>query len=114
MQQWSQQLGMVVPGVVQNDHYAFAVGAPTQQQLETRLEGLGVKRGAQAVCKLAPHQTHRAQAGHRLARGGVAQNWIFDLGCNPHATARAMLLEVALVQTAEFNIFLSCQTAQFF
>ena len=105
---------MVVSGVVQNDHHAFAVRASAQQQLEERLECLGIERCAEAVCKLASLQAHCTKASHGLAGGRMGQYGIFDLGCNPHATARTVLLEVALIQTPELNIFLSCQAAQFF
>jgi hypothetical protein len=44
----------------------------------------------------------------------MGQYGIFDLRCDPHATARAVLLEVAFVQTPEFNILLSSQNPQFF
>ena len=54
------------------------------------------------------------EAGDRFAGGGVHQHRVLDLRWHPHAASGAVLLEVAFVQTPQFNVPLPCQVAQFF
>jgi len=105
---------MVIPCIVQNHHHALALCASAQQEAQKLLKGLGIKDLAQAVGEFACGQAHRTKASHGLARGGMQEYGVFDLGSHPHPSACAMLLEMTFIQAPQLNVLESCQTALFF
>lgn len=113
-EQGLEQNRVVVPGIVQHNHHALAVGAMPQQRLQKGLERGRIERGAQGTDERAGAQADGPEAGDRLAGGRMEQDRILDLGRHPHAAPGAMLLEVAFVQAPEFNAPTPCQAKQFF
>lgn len=104
---------MMVPGIVEHQHHPCVAGAMPQQRLqEGRVRGC-VERVAQGADERAGAQADGPKAGHRLTGGRMEQDGILDLGRDPHAAARAMLLEVAFVQTPQFNAPAPCQAMEF-
>ncbi len=113
-QQGRQQYGMVVLGIVQHDHHAFAARAVPQQLFQEGLERQGIELPAHGAHELAAGEAHCAKACHRLAGRRMEQYRILDLGRHPHPASCAVLLEMAFVQAPQFNVASLCQTPQFF
>jgi hypothetical protein len=59
-------------------------------------------------------QTDGPKHPNGLMRGCVPKNRIFHLGWNPHDIPRAMLLEMALIQTPKIKVFSSQKLTKFF
>ena len=114
LQHGCQQNGVVVSGVVERDHHALAARAMAQQFLQKCLERQCIELLAHGTHELAAGETDRAKASHRFAGRGMEQHRILDLRWHPHTTPRAVLLEVAFVQTPQFKVPALGQTAQFF
>lgn len=113
-EEWSQQLRVVVPGIVQDDDHPFPVGAMPEQVGKEALEGLGVEHFAHGMDELSRAKAYRPKAGHRLPRGRVFQDRVLDLRRYPHPGAGPVLLEVTLVQAPEFDALIPFESAEFF
>jgi hypothetical protein len=85
-----------------------------QKLLQKGFERNRVEPLSHGEYEFACTQTDRAKAGDRFAGGGVHQYRVLDLRWHPHPASGAVLLEVAFVQTPQFNVRSPCQTAQFF
>ena len=85
-----------------------------QQLGEKELERYGIEYLAHPAHELACAQIDCAKAGHGLAGGRMQQNRVFILRGHPHATARTVLLKVALVQAPQLNVAALGQAAKFF
>ena len=71
------------------------------------LEGLGIEHFLHGMDELARAQAYRSEAGDRLPGGRMFQNWVLELGGNPHPGAGPVLLDVALIQAPEFDALTS-------
>ena len=101
----SVQLGMVVFGVVGNDHYpsrrAGADGVKVFQELPT---GHGVE-----LARLASEEEFAVahpdgpKVAHALAGGMMEQHRVLGFGRDPHPAARTVLLKVHFVHSPEIN-----------
>ncbi len=108
--------GVVASGIVQYQHHAplgRSIG-PAELAEEIK-EGLGPEslRLAQ-VQKPAVPQAHGAKIADAPPRGVVQQNRIAVLRRCPHAAARAMLLEVHLIQGPQVNAWVGGEPVQLF
>ena len=110
----SQQLRVVVPGIVQDDDHPFPMGPMPEQLGKEVLESLGIEHFVHRMDKLSRVQAYCPEAGHRLPRGRVFQDRVLDLRRDPHPGAGPVLLEVAFVQAPEFDALNSFQPAKFF
>ena len=111
----SQQLRMVVSGIVQDDDHPFPMGPMPEQQLGKKvLEGLGIEHFLHGMDELPRGQAYCPEASHRLPRGRMFQDRVLDLGGNPHPGASPVLLEVALVQTPDLGALNPLQPTEFF
>jgi len=59
-------------------------------------------------------QAHGPKVTDAFAGWGVKADGVLDFGRNPHAAARAMLLEVHFIHSPQINLWVSCQNAEFF
>ena len=114
LQQRLEQLGVVIAGVVQHHHHLLVAGPVAKQFPQVGFECDRVELGRHDVNELAASQADRAETGDGLARGGMFDHGIPVFGWNPHSAARAVLLEMAFVQTPQFNVAAFRQPAQFF
>lgn len=113
-QQRGQQDGVVVSGVVQHDDHPLAMRTMSQQLPEKGVEGSRIEYRAHRADEFSGAQADGAEAGHGFSSGCVLQHRILDLGRHPHASARAVLLEMAFVQAPELNVGALGEPAQFF
>lgn len=89
----------MVAGVIQHNHHLFAPRTMPQQLLQENLEGLGVEYDGHGTNEFAAAQADGSKASDQLAGRRMQHDRILVLRRHPQATARAMLLEVAFVQT---------------
>jgi len=96
VQKGTECTGVVVPGVVPYHDQAFVARAMLEQSFQKSLERVGVEFWLEGYDQSAGMHVDRSEAGNRRAGGRMEQDGVFRLRGHPHATARAMLLEVAL------------------
>lgn len=70
-QQWLQHDGVVVRGVVEDDHHALAWTAVPQELPQECREGFGIEHTAELSDEAPRLQADGPEAGHGLARGSV-------------------------------------------
>lgn len=107
---------VVVPDVVcDEDDSAPGARAAVVQAAEKIEEGLGIEAVRFAPMKELPvAQTHCTKIADALARRVMQHDRIGLFGRNPHATPRAVLLEVHLVQRPEVDRGIAAQAEEFF
>jgi len=104
----------MVPGIVQHEDEA-PIGATMPPQLPQEPdEGQRVELRRELGHQLAGPELDRPEEGHGFAGRGVEQDGIRLLGRHPHDAARAVLLEVAFVETPEVNPVGVGEPAEFF
>ena len=110
----SVQPGVVVRGIVQNQHHSPPSRSIGPAELAEEIkEGLGSESLRLAQVKRPPvSQAHGAKVAVAPPCGVVQQNRIAVLRRHPHATARAILLEVHLIQRPKVSTFVGGQPAQ--
>src|SRR5277367_286139 len=113
-QKWRQEDCVMIASGVQYQHHAPSRSLLAQQTLEKALERGGVENRAHHANELTTVQADGAKAGHRLAGRRMLQDGVLDFGRYPHATARAVLLEVTFIQTPQFDVGTASQATEFF
>lgn len=114
VQQRREHPGVVVRGGVQHQNHALAGAAMAQHLAHKGRKSLAVEHRTDLGDQAARAQVDGAEAAHRLARGRMRDHGIALLRRNPHATARSVLREMALVQAPQVNVAAACQRAEFF
>ena len=104
----------MIASVVQHQHHAPPGCLLAQQALEKTLERGGVENRAHHANELTTVQADGAKAGNGLAGRRMLQDWILDFRRYPHATARAVLLEVTFIQTPQFDVGTAGQASRVF
>ena len=113
-EKWLQQRGVVVPSIVQDEDESAMGTAMAQQLAQEGVEGHRIELRGELGHKLAAAEMDRPEERHGFARRRMEQHGIRLLGRHPHDTARAMLLEVAFVETPEINPAGAGEPAEFF
>ena len=85
-----------------------------EQLFQERLERLGIEFGGHGANEFAGLQADGSKTSDGLAGRCMDEHRVLVLWWYPHATACTVLLEVAFVQTPQFNVLSFGQTAQFF
>src|SRR4030088_1185647 len=104
----------MIAGVVEYKDHASSGGLLAQQPLEKAQERCGVEDRAHHAYELTGDQTDGAEASHGLSGRRMLQDGVLDFRRHPHATARAVLLEVAFIQTPQFDVGTTSQATEFF
>jgi hypothetical protein len=106
---------MLARDIPRNQHHSLASRSigPAELTEETK-EGLGGESLRLEAAKKPPvPQAHTAEAAGDPLRGVIQQNRIAVLRRRPQATARAILLEVHLIQRPKVSAFVGGQPVQF-
>src|ERR1700723_1776595 len=112
----SVQAGVVIRGIVGDDDHPSPSPAAGGAELLEKLKEAGPIEfaGFATKHKAAIPQAHGPEISHALAGGGVQQDRAFDFWRDPHATARAMLLKMDLVDRPKIDAVVPHQTLDFF
>lgn len=112
----SMQRGVVVAGIVDNHNHLTPT--PTSDAFEFSQEspaGLRIKHAFRSRhAEFSVAETDRPEETDALARRRMPADRIEHFGRNPHAAARAVLLEVNLIEGPEIDVRLSGQAPEFF
>src|ERR1035437_1002727 len=109
------QLCMMVAGIVADDDLPAGVAAEPLQFAQERPASLRIEHAFRPRHdQFAVRQAHRPEEADALARRRVLADRIGDLGRNPEATARAVLLEMHLIHRPEVHVVSSRQATKFF
>lgn len=110
------QAGVVIGGIVGDDHNPFPGPATGGAELLEKLNEAGPIEfsGFQTEYKAAIPQTHGPEIPYTLAGWGVQEDWVLDFWRDPHAAARAMLLKVHLVGRPKIDAVVPHQVLEFF
>jgi len=109
-----QGLGTMILGIIQNNHHLSWRTAVTEKMGQEYLKRFSIKDFPLLNHQFPVLQTNGPKHPNGLMRRGVPENGIFDLGRNPHHISRAVLLEMALIQTPKIKIVSSQKLANFF
>ena len=104
----------MVSGIVEDQNHALSRLFLAQKALEKAQESCSVEDRAHHAHELSGTQTDGTETGHGFSGRCMPQDGILDFRRNPHAAARAMLLEVAFIQTPQLNVAAASQSAEFF
>jgi hypothetical protein len=108
--------GMMVSRVVQ-DHYRGATGSYCNlpQAAQELQKGPGIKALLLALEQEFPvPQAHGSKVADTTPRWMMPQDRVGDLGSNPQATARAVLLKVYFVKGPEIHVARTQEILEFF
>jgi hypothetical protein len=64
--------------------------------------------------QLSVPETDRPEEADALSGGRMTANWIGYFRWNPHAAARAVLLEVNFIESPQLDAWISSQSTEFF
>ena len=109
-----EELGVVVPRVVQDDDHFHAPRPPSKQALEEAKESFRVEHRREGVHELPRAEADGAEAGDRLPGRRVEDDRVLVLRRHPDMAAGAVPLEVALVLAPELDVIARRQLAEFF
>jgi hypothetical protein len=109
-----QRSSMMISGIVENNHHFLLREAVAKEMGQKYLKRLTVKIFPLLGYQFPVLQTDSPKHPNGLVRRCVPENGIFHLGRNPHDIPRAMLLEMALIQTPKIKISSSQKLAKFF
>jgi hypothetical protein len=114
LQEILEELGVVVPGVVQDHHHALVPGSMAKQLAQEFPERLGIKWVRECVDEFTGVQMNGAKAGDGLPGRSMKHHRVLDLWRDPHPQPRAVALEVALVEVPKFDVIPFRQAFGFF
>ena len=99
----------VVLGIITDHNDAAAIGgAGLAQQLQKLPKAFAVESAGFATIKeFSIAQSYGAEVSHAAASRVMVKDWIPDFGRDPHATARAVLLEMHFVQRPQIDASVS-------
>src|SRR5271154_3058343 len=114
MKKVDQESCVMITSVVEHDDHAASGRLLAKQPSEESPERGGVEDRAHHPYELPGIRSDGTKAGHRLSSWRVPQDRILDFGRHPHAAAGTVLLEVAFIQTPQFDVGTASQTSEFF
>jgi hypothetical protein len=114
MKEVGEESCVMIASVVEHDDHATSGCLLAKQSSEESQKRGGVEDRAHHSYELSGVQTDGPKAGHGFSGRRVLQDQVLDFGRNPHAAARAVLLEVAFIQTPQFDVGTTSQTPEFF
>src|SRR5579859_4725134 len=114
MQEVGQEFCVMIASVVEHEDHAPSRRLLAKQPPEESPERSGIEDGAHHPYELSGVQTDGPKAGNRLSGRRMPQDRVLDFGRYPHAAPGTVLLEVTFIQTPQFDVGTSSQTAEFF
>jgi hypothetical protein len=102
----SMESGMMIGGIIRDDHDTPAGVSTGTAKIFQELEAGGSVKTTRLALKEEPPiaHSHGAEVTDATPGGVVEQHRVFDFGRDPHAAARAVLLEMHLVHSPKVHL----------
>jgi hypothetical protein len=114
LEPWSQQTGVMISGIVQDDYQFAAPTPPGDQRFEKVKKALGTKFLGALAAEASVGGANGPEYGNTFASGSMQDDRVDLLRRHPHHATRAMLLEMTFVLKPEVQIVSFGQADQFF
>jgi hypothetical protein len=109
-----QESGMMISGVIQNDHHLLVGGTMAKEVFQEFTKGLPVEFVPLLCYQSAFPQTDGSKHPDLFVCRSMPEDRIFDFDRNPHHISRSVLLKMTLIQTPKVKVISSHEPMNFF
>jgi hypothetical protein len=109
-----QQSGMMISGVIQNNHHLLVGGTMAKEVFQEFTKSLPVEVVPLLGYQSAIPQSDGSKHPDLFMRRSLPEDRIFDIERDPHYISRSVLLKMTLIQTPKVKVISSHEPTKFF
>jgi len=109
-----QGSGMMISGIIQNDHHLLVRGTMAKEVLQEFTKSLSAEFVPLLCYQSVIPQTDGSKHPDLFVGWSMPEDRIFNLDRNPHHISRSVLLKMTLIQTPKVQVISSHEPTKFF